>query len=140
MKKKLAYYSATVFAILQLLSAVKDRSSGRYRWFLCQRHSAPQFDAPENGGRPDRGPQFRSGNGDGRRHRASRYWNLSLAERVGTEIGRDARSKGVHFLLGPGVNIYRSPLNGRNFEYFGKILFYRRDLRSDISTEFRVRV
>jgi beta-glucosidase len=47
-------------------------------------------------------------------------WNLPLAERVGGEIGRDARSKGVHFLLGPGVNIYRSPLNGRNFEYFGE--------------------
>jgi beta-glucosidase len=43
-----------------------------------------------------------------------------LAERVGTEIGRDARAKGVHFLLGPGVNIYRAPMNGRNFEYFGE--------------------
>ncbi|HEX8282323.1 MAG TPA: glycoside hydrolase family 3 C-terminal domain-containing protein, partial [Pyrinomonadaceae bacterium] len=41
-------------------------------------------------------------------------------ERVGTEIGRDARAKGVHFLLGPGVNLYRSPTNGRNFEYFGE--------------------
>src|SRR5260370_8797854 len=47
-------------------------------------------------------------------------WNLPLAERVGTEIGRDARAKGVNFLLGPGVNIYRSPLNGRHFEYFGE--------------------
>jgi beta-glucosidase len=47
-------------------------------------------------------------------------WNTRLAERVGTEIGRDARAKGVHFLLGPGVNIYRSPTNGRNFEYFGE--------------------
>jgi beta-glucosidase len=47
-------------------------------------------------------------------------WNPQLAERVGTEIGRDARAKGVHFLLGPGVNIYRSPMNGRNFEYFGE--------------------
>ena len=47
-------------------------------------------------------------------------WNPALAERVGTEIGRDARAKGVHFLLGPGVNIYRSPLNGRNFEYMGE--------------------
>src|SRR5215210_7382159 len=47
-------------------------------------------------------------------------WNPELAERVGTEIGRDARAKGVHFLLGPGVNIYRSPTNGRNFEYFGE--------------------
>jgi beta-glucosidase len=47
-------------------------------------------------------------------------WNSGLAERVGTEIGRDARAKGVHFLLGPGVNIYRAPMNGRNFEYFGE--------------------
>ena len=47
-------------------------------------------------------------------------WNPQLAERVGTEIGRDARAKGVNFLLGPGVNIYRAPMNGRNFEYFGE--------------------
>lgn len=47
-------------------------------------------------------------------------WNPELAEQVGTEIGRDARAKGVHFLLGPGVNIYRAPTNGRNFEYLGE--------------------
>jgi beta-glucosidase len=47
-------------------------------------------------------------------------WNPRLAGRVGTELGRDARAKGVHFLLGPGVNIYRAPMNGRNFEYFGE--------------------
>ncbi|HEX5706785.1 MAG TPA: glycoside hydrolase family 3 N-terminal domain-containing protein, partial [Pyrinomonadaceae bacterium] len=47
-------------------------------------------------------------------------WNPELAERVGTEIGRDARAKGVHFLLGPGANIYRAPMNGRNFEYLGE--------------------
>src|ERR1700682_6227407 len=47
-------------------------------------------------------------------------WNPQLAERVGTEIARDARAKGVHFLLGPGVNIYRATMNGRNFEYFGE--------------------
>jgi len=47
-------------------------------------------------------------------------WNPVLAERVGTEIGRDARAKGVHFMLGPGVNISRAPMNGRNFEYFGE--------------------
>ena len=47
-------------------------------------------------------------------------WNPELAERVGAEIGRDARAKGVHFLLGPGVNIYRAPMNGRNFEYLGE--------------------
>lgn len=47
-------------------------------------------------------------------------WNPVLAARVGAEIGRDARAKGVHFLLGPGVNIYLAPMNGRNFEYFGE--------------------
>src|SRR5713101_9953082 len=47
-------------------------------------------------------------------------WNPQLAEQAGAEIARDARAKGVHFLLGPGVNIYRAPMNGRNFEYFGE--------------------
>ena len=47
-------------------------------------------------------------------------WDPSLAARVGEGIGRDARARGVHFMLGPGVNIYRSPRNGRNFEYFGE--------------------
>ena len=47
-------------------------------------------------------------------------WDASLVERAGGEIGRDARARGVHFMLGPGVNIYRAPLNGRNFEYFGE--------------------
>ena len=47
-------------------------------------------------------------------------WNPALAELVGIELGRDSRAKGVHFLLAPGVNIYRAPMNGRNFEYFGE--------------------
>lgn len=47
-------------------------------------------------------------------------WNPELAGQVGLQIGRDARSRGVHFMLGPGVNIYRAPMNGRNFEYFGE--------------------
>ncbi len=47
-------------------------------------------------------------------------WDPALAERVGTEIARDARAKGVNFLLGPGLNVYRAPMNGRNFEYFGE--------------------
>jgi beta-glucosidase len=47
-------------------------------------------------------------------------WDPDLAQRVGAVVGQDARSRGVHFMLGPGVNIYRSPLNGRNFEYFGE--------------------
>ncbi len=47
-------------------------------------------------------------------------WDIDLARQVGVSLGRDARSRGVNFLLGPGVNIYRAPTNGRNFEYFGE--------------------
>ena len=47
-------------------------------------------------------------------------WDPELATRVGATIGQDARARGVHFMLGPGVNIYRAPMNGRNFEYFGE--------------------
>ena len=47
-------------------------------------------------------------------------WDPELAQRIGTVIGEDARARGVHFMLGPGVNIYRAPLCGRNFEYFGE--------------------
>src|SRR5258708_11779885 len=47
-------------------------------------------------------------------------WNTDLAQRIGAQLGRDARSPGVHFYLAPGVNIYRAPQNGRNFEYFGE--------------------
>ncbi|HSM31098.1 MAG TPA: glycoside hydrolase family 3 C-terminal domain-containing protein [Woeseiaceae bacterium] len=47
-------------------------------------------------------------------------WNTELAERIGAEFGRDARAKGAHFLLAPGVNIYRAPIAARNFEYFGE--------------------
>jgi beta-glucosidase len=47
-------------------------------------------------------------------------WDADLAKRVGAHMGQDARARGVHFILGPGMNIYRAPMNGRNFEYFGE--------------------
>ncbi|MDE7397150.1 MAG: glycoside hydrolase family 3 C-terminal domain-containing protein, partial [Muribaculum sp.] len=47
-------------------------------------------------------------------------WNEDLARRYGDALGSDCRARGVNFILGPGVNIYRSPLNGRNFEYMGE--------------------
>lgn len=47
-------------------------------------------------------------------------WDPELAQRMGVAIAQDARARGVHFLLGPGVNIYRAPMGGRNFEYFGE--------------------
>lgn len=47
-------------------------------------------------------------------------FDVEFAREVGVSLGRDARARGVHFLLGPGVNISRAPMNGRNFEYFGE--------------------
>jgi beta-glucosidase len=47
-------------------------------------------------------------------------WDTELAERFGAAMGKDARARGVHFILAPGMNIYRAPMNGRNFEYFGE--------------------
>lgn len=47
-------------------------------------------------------------------------WNTDLVNKVGHALGRDAHARGVQILLGPGINIYRSPLNGRNFEYYGE--------------------
>lgn len=47
-------------------------------------------------------------------------WDARLAERVGAALGEEAASQGVGCLLGPGLNIKRSPLCGRNFEYFSE--------------------
>ncbi len=47
-------------------------------------------------------------------------WDEDLVRRAGVTLGDDARARGVHFLLGPAVNIYRAPMAGRNFEYFGE--------------------
>ncbi|MGO8757103.1 MAG: beta-glucosidase [Terracidiphilus sp.] len=44
-------------------------------------------------------------------------WDPEFARKLGESLGRDARARGVNFLLGPGVNIARSPVCGRNFEY-----------------------
>ena len=47
-------------------------------------------------------------------------WDVALAERVGTALGAEAAAQGVDVLLGPGLNIKRSPLGGRSFEYFSE--------------------
>ena len=47
-------------------------------------------------------------------------WDPALAERMGEALGREARALGVDVLLGPGLNIKRSPLCGRNFEYYSE--------------------
>ncbi|WP_432512545.1 glycoside hydrolase family 3 C-terminal domain-containing protein [Kineococcus sp. SYSU DK001] len=47
-------------------------------------------------------------------------WDTDLLRRVGEALGRETRAAGVSVLLGPGVNMKRSPLCGRNFEYFSE--------------------
>lgn len=47
-------------------------------------------------------------------------WNRELADRLGHGLGQDAKARGVRILLGPGVNIYRAPMCGRNYEYMGE--------------------
>lgn len=47
-------------------------------------------------------------------------WDAELAHRIGQALGEECRAAGVAVLLGPGVNMKRSPLCGRNFEYFSE--------------------
>ena len=47
-------------------------------------------------------------------------WDIDLAAAYGRAIGLEGRARGTHFQLGPGLNICRVPVNGRNFEYFGE--------------------
>ena len=47
-------------------------------------------------------------------------WDVNLGEEIGKALAEEAISMGVHVILGPGLNIKRSPLCGRNFEYFSE--------------------
>ena len=47
-------------------------------------------------------------------------WNPQMARLYGESLGEEALYRGKSMILGPGVNIYRTPLNGRNFEYMGE--------------------
>lgn len=47
-------------------------------------------------------------------------WNPGLAHAMGTALGEDARARGIDILLGPGVDLLRFPVGGRNFEFFSE--------------------
>ena len=47
-------------------------------------------------------------------------WNKKLAYKLGETLGKEAKKEGVNLVLGPAINIKRSPLCGRNFEYFSE--------------------
>ena len=47
-------------------------------------------------------------------------WNPEMSALYGKSLGEEARYREKDVILGPGINIYRTPLNGRNFEYMGE--------------------
>ena len=55
-------------------------------------------------------------------------WNRSLAYEVGVAMGEEVRAVGRHILLAPGINIARTPLNGRTFEYYSEDPYLTKEL------------
>ena len=58
-------------------------------------------------------------------------FNTDLAQKVGSSIGKEARAKNVHIMLGPAMNIHRGPMCGRNFEYLGEDPFLAGEIASN---------
>lgn len=64
-------------------------------------------------------------------------WDRELVAEVGAAIAEECIDQDVTTVLGPGINIKRNPLCGRNFEYFSKTLTLRESLRQAMSTPCR---
>jgi len=61
-------------------------------------------------------------------------WDNALAKKVGPAIGMEAKSKNIHIVFGPGMNIYWAAFNGRNFEYLGEDPFLAGEIASSYIT------
>ena len=59
-------------------------------------------------------------------------WDKAMLYRMGQALGEEAISEQVHVLLGPGINIKRNPLCGRNFEYFSEDPYLAGQLGADL--------
>jgi len=66
-------------------------------------------------------------------------WDSDLLFRYGKAMATEQRNKGMHVLLGPGVNLARVPTGGRNFEYQERILSWLASWLQLRSREFRVK-
>lgn len=58
-------------------------------------------------------------------------WNRELLYELGRHLGKEAKAEGIDVLLGPGVNIKRSPLGGRNFEYYSEDPYVTAELATE---------